>query len=69
MVLIFYYCQGCGQEASSGISNSKNYGGQFPEETIPFGYDSDDSQLPDFSGGGTYEPETEEGDYVPSPEG
>ncbi len=69
MVLIFIIVKGAVREASSGISNSKNYGGAVPEETIPFGYDSgDDSQLPDFSGGGTYEPETEEGDYVPSPE-
>lgn len=69
MVLIFIIVKGAVREASSGISNSKNYGGAVPEETIPFGYDSgDDSQLPDFSGDGTYEPETEEGDYVPSPE-
>lgn len=46
MVLIFIIVKGAVREASSGISNSKNYGGAVPEETIPFGYDSgDDSQL------------------------
>ncbi|WP_455617825.1 hypothetical protein [Eisenbergiella sp.] len=69
MILIFVIVKGAVREASSGVSNSKNYGEAVPEETIPFGNDSgDDGQLPGFSDGGAYEPETEEGDYVPSPE-
>lgn len=69
MILIFVIVKGAVREASSGVSNSKGYGGAAPEETIPFGDDSgDDSQLPGFSDGGADEPETEEGDYVPSPE-